>query len=716
MTSKPLYKVPIGAQLVFDNTPWLVVGKDKNSYAVEGVDDGECTSLSVDWVQSAIATNRCEVIKPAQLQKQTELAAFTDGYTLVEQLPKDEQANIRARLSLVSAVEKLEAEGHRLTQRFLSRKDIRERLVVLACQITGDQNQFHTAQIGSTRTPFDVPKGRTLMEMLTRFRHFDRNPVSLMHRHHLKGPPEHLRGKLSTIQEQFIQYVLNLWMNGKKPLLAPLWVLAKTQFVVPEEAYLQGFVFPSVVTVRTRLKAITAVVKSIGRNGVKFAANLMGAGSTDVRALIYGERGATDQVYLSIFINGKGDVAAREIDPKKVEEELKPKEIRRVWLSFMLDVATRMPLAWVISETPDADHSMALLRMASRDKTKEKVRYGCKSDPAPAVSLMLTTADNGTATRNATVYAGQLGVGTSVVTSRTYHSTDNTYAERPFGTMQFQVLNFERGYTGSRPGELPDEDPMANANLNADELYGSITRYFIDEYPHKEHRGTGMNRATPKQKLRDVLKVYGGIDAPSPRERRLHLGMKKDVSTTSEGINFLKIPYNSTELQKFHAGKPKKVTVHLDPDYLQEVIITVEGSAKEIIAKLQLTALQDQTLQEALELMSSAVKADPLLKEIDDQCLHDAISRRAKASGFFPDSRDPSSYGRMDYLEKKADELANVEVRPSMAQATTVLPGGIMNRSGGQAVYQTTEPSDDPPPHEPRQSRQMFSPNKKSKL
>ena len=358
------------------------------------------------------------------------------------------------------------------------------------------------------------------MDMLSKYRHFDRNPIALMHRHHLKGPPEHLRARLCAWQEKFIDYILNLWPKGKKPQLVPLYDLAKTQFLVPEEAYLKGFTFPSVVTVRTRLNLLSDVAKSIGRNGVKFATNLMRAGTTDVRALMFGERGAMDQVYLSIFVNGKGDLEAREIEPKKTEEELKSNEIRRMWMSFMLDVATRMPLAWVISETPDADHSMALLRMATRDKTKEKVRYGCKSEPAPAAALLLTTADNGSATRNGGVYAGQLGVGTSVVTSRTYHSTDNAYAERPLGTLQFQVLNFENGYTGSRPGELPDEDPMKFASLTADDFYGAASLYFIDEYPHKEHRDTGMYKATPKQKLRETLKVYGDIEAPSPRDRR----------------------------------------------------------------------------------------------------------------------------------------------------------------------------------------------------
>lgn len=180
MTSKSLYKVPVGAHLVLDDATWKVVGKDKDGYAVEGLDDGDCTTLSTDWVQHQIASNCCEVIKPAQLQKQVELQAFTGGYTLVEQLPKDEQTNIHARVALVLAAEKLESEGYKLTQRFLSRKDICEQLKILACDMTGNPTLFFTAKIGSTRSPYDIPKGRTLMDMMARYRHFGRNPIALM--------------------------------------------------------------------------------------------------------------------------------------------------------------------------------------------------------------------------------------------------------------------------------------------------------------------------------------------------------------------------------------------------------------------------------------------------------------------------------------------------------------------------------------------------------
>jgi len=207
----------------------------------------------------------------------------------------------------------------------------------------------------------------------------------------------------------------------------------------------------------------------------------LGAGTADIRALYYGEDVQVDQVYLSLFTDTGGTVRAKRIDPKKVPTELESDEICRLWLHVMIDVATRLPLAWIIAKSADADHTLALMRMATRDKSREKVRYGCTKDPAPPIGIMKFEADNGGATRNGPVYGAQLGVDMTVIPSRSYHSIDKPHVETIFGTSQWAVLNFIPGYTGSRPGELKDYDPKGSVAVTHDEFYGQITRYFVDE-------------------------------------------------------------------------------------------------------------------------------------------------------------------------------------------------------------------------------------------
>lgn len=205
------------------------------------------------------------------------------------------------------------------------------------------------------------------------------------------------------------------------------------------------------------------------------------------------------------------------------------------------------------------------------------MRYGCKQDPVTAVRLGHSLADNGTATRNSEVYAAQLGMGMTVKTARAYQPVDKRIVERVFGTLQWEVLNFRPGYTGSRPGELTGYDPKASAKITHDDLYGTITRYFIDEYPFRTHRGTGMFGATPRQKREQAMARYGSIKPPSQRERILHFGVKSNATTTPEGVTAFNIPFNSNELQDLTAGMPKKVTVHLDPDDLRMVYVTTPG-------------------------------------------------------------------------------------------------------------------------------------------
>jgi len=383
-----------------------------------------------------------------------------------------------------------------------------------------------------------------------------------------------------------------------------------------------------------------------------------------VRALRFGKKFEWDQCLLSIFTTDDGDVRAEVINPDETPEEPAEHEIRRCWLHVIIDVATREVLGWVISETADADHSMALLRMATRDKTKEKIRYGCKREPVPPPGLGLALADNGNATRNATVYGGQLGMGMTVMTGRAYQPMDKQVVERLFGTVQWQVLNFQPGYTGSRPGELTGYAPKASAKISHDDLYGTMTRFFLDEYPFRPHYGTGMYGATPRQKREDAMTLYGPIDPPSQRERCLHLGVKVRATTTSEGLSAFKIPFNSTELQRFADGSSRTVTVHLDPDDLRKVYITAVGLNTVIEASLRMTVFKDLSLEEAIEIMEAAAKANPTQRTLHEGHLSEAMARRARESGFFPDSRDPASYQTIERLQRRADRLLQVEVRP----------------------------------------------------
>lgn len=601
MSKAAFYKVPMGSTLILGDAHAGVLAVDGGFVTVEMLESGEIAQYSMDWIQENLRNQTFRLKTPADEQKEAELADYTGGILLVEQIKsQQERLNVRGKLCLVLAMEELEKKvAHRLTHRFLDANGPRVHVIERAKEIAGDRHIFNKAQVGSTKEPWDVPKGRTLADWLKLYRHFDRNEVVLMNRHHLKGPKGQSRPKLSSEQLRFMEYVRKIWLRARKPKLAPLYRKAMTKFKVSEQEKANGFVFPSLVTLYNYANAISEFVKTVAREGIRHAANLIGAGKTEIRALEYGESCETDQLLISIFINDDGVMRARMLTKEEAEEEPAPNEIRRVWLHYLLDLATRMPLAWVLAESADSDTSMQLLRMATRSKEREKVRYGCQGEPAPPVTPRLVISDNGPAIRNEKLVAAMLGMGTTYKMTRTYRANDKPFVESAFGAFETQLVGFEDGYTGGRPGALPGADPRREARLNLNEFYGLISRFFIDELPNHEHRGTGMEKKTPNQMLREVCKTYKGIECPDPDLRQIHLGHKKEMIINSEGVQPFGLPFNSTELQMFNAGKGKKVTVHLDPDCLHRVLITAPGvSGDPIVADLSMTAMRDMTLRD----------------------------------------------------------------------------------------------------------------------
>lgn len=679
MSYVPLYRVLTGSRLLLDGRDWLVTGIGEHGYAVQGVDDGECLTFSFQRVDQAIRDRNCEVIAPKDIEKRDALLRFTGGLEVFEQLSEEQQRDIRYRLALVLAIDALAAEGKKVTQRSINTGGaLRTVLLKKASEIHGAHDFSATPKGGRVTLTFPVPEGRTLKKYHSAYHDFDENPIVLMEREHMKGNRSQ---RLSPLQETFVEHVLALRQDPRQPKLAPLLKLAKGSFHVPPKEIAAGFEFPSLTTIRTRIRAISKFVEEGGRNGWQYARNRIGAGTTDIRALYYGEDVQVDQVYLSLFTDTGGTVRAKRINPKKVPSKLEADEITRLWLHVMIDVATRLPLAWVIAKSADADHTMALMRMATRDKTREKVRYGCIKDPAPPIGVMKFEADNGGATLNGPVYGAQLGAGMTPIPSRSYHSNEKPHVERIFGTSQWAVLNFLPGYTGSRPGELKDYDPKGSVAVTHDEFYGQITRYFVDEYSHTPHFGVGMFGATPWEKKLDIAKNYRQVDPPSQRDRCLHLGVKVNATTTPNGVKAFNIPFNSTELMNFTGGASRKVTVHLDPDDLRHAYVTVKGRTNVIKVNLSMTVFADLTLEEAIELMEEACRRDPKAQELHDDHLHEVLRRRARESGI-KDTRDPSNYQTMGDLERRANRLAKVSDRPKGVTGPTARAGRLTDRTG----------------------------------
>ncbi len=456
---------------------------------------------------------------------------------------------------------------------------------------------------------------------------------------------------------------------------------------------------PLIIPVEKTLKAhrddlFSPTEYLLATKGERHTQNKRGRGSSDIRALIPGEMVEMDECKASLITSAKEKGYWHSLSTKD-REALKDidKQIQsRLSILVMIDIASRMPLAWVISDNPKAEATLALLRMATRDKTKEKVTYGCEGDPAPAMGIGMIKNDNGVGLRNAEVKQAILGCGADSTDVRTYASSDKPYVERIFGTTESVLLKIIHGYTGRKPGENPGYDAKKNGVLDIDELTGILTRFFVDEYPSMRHMGVGMGGRRPAEVFRDLNNTRGLFRPIDEDQRRIHLGWKEERKPNDEGVKvFSGLWYNSDELQ-MHADEiaPKKVSVFVDPDNVNEATVLIPGVKDVLRVPLQTTAFADLTLPQVLELMAAYRKENPDVTVIhNDRIMKTRRQRFDQLKAIGVERKLARSYSTAEECKAMGRAVfAGARVVRDLTVTDTVRPGQITSCTDGPGVFQ----------------------------
>ena len=121
-----------------------------------------------------------------------------------------------------------------------------------------------------------------------------------------------------------------------------------------------------------------------------------------------------------VSAKAKGQWEKLSVDQRGTLEEIDGLIRDRLNILVMLDIASRMPLAWIISDQPRAEATLALFRMATRSKEREARMYGCSGEPAAAIGIGNVKHDNGTGLRNSDTVGCLLGIGAMDTAVRTY--------------------------------------------------------------------------------------------------------------------------------------------------------------------------------------------------------------------------------------------------------------------------------------------------------
>lgn len=691
MTIVPRYNFLPGTEITLLNRPMVVNGTVEGGYSMVGLEDGVATVVSYNRMVEHLSLPGAQ-INAAQATNGDRHRKRLGGYFSAKSLPNKEQRALGQfhfamcqAVDIFVAMRQQEDPKFAPTVRKLGTESARKFIAAQTALLLGERVWIKPPRGGEEVKGRLLYQGRTIFEYFQIYQDLapdERSAEALVTLSHLRG------NRSSRLLVQLRHLMTEAWekigLDKKGTSVANVRDYLETLIdPVNKRRNLNGLpklVVPSEKTLRKhRDSLVTPTEYMISIKGLRETRRKHGRGSTDVRALMIGELCGMDEQKMSMVTSAKEEGFWHALpDETKQEYEAVDNYIRkRLHMIVMLDVASRMPLAWVITENPNAEATLALLRMATRDKTREQIRYGCLNQPASGTGILYLRNDNGTGLRNADVISPLMGLGTLNGITRTYSPTDRSQDERVIGTIESCFFKVMPGYTGRKVGDIPGYDAIKNGVVDVQTLYGMLTRYLVDEYPFERNYGIGMCGRRPWDVYQEINNTRGHIDAPDPNTRRIQLGWEVSATPSDEGVRVLGgIWFNSDELQGAREENffPGQVRVFVDPDNLNIATILMPGVHDPIEVVIQTTVFADMTLGEVLQLVAEYRREDPEVTEIYNDRLIEARTRRyddISATGVEHDL--PRSYTTIE--ECKA--LAKAVFAGARIVRTNRLPGTI---------------------------------------
>ena len=713
MTVVPRYNLVPGTEITLLQRPMVVTGQSDEGYKVTGLEDGIASVISFAKLVEYLKLPGAK-LDTALAETGGRLKQRLGGYATAEALSGEQRELSRFHHAICQGLlayrsmvrEKMEDPDFQLSNRIADRQECRKYVASVASAILDRPVRLNPRQGGKSKDLF-LYRGRTLMDY---FRVYDglqpnESPLdALVPLHHQRG------NRARRVSIKLLDMMTEAWeqigFDLKGPSIANVHKYLETKIWQENQLRTRNempqLVVPAARTLRQhRDSLVTPTEYLVATKGVRDTRNKRGRGSTDIRALMVGELCGMDECKMSMVSSAKeeGFWETLSIDEKAAYEAADRYIKKRLHIIVMLDVASRMPLAWVITENPNAEATLALIRMATRDKTREKIRYGCKGEPAQAVGLMNVRNDNGSGLRNRAVIGALLGIGSINTTTRAFASTDRAHDERFFGTLESDFFELMPGYTGRRPGELPGYDSIKNGVVCVDLLYGMVTRYLIDEYPSRRHYGVGMGGRRPYEVYKEINATRGHIKPIDPNIRRIHLSWDVEVTPTDEGVRvFEGIWFNSDALQverENPRSRRQKVKVYVDPDNLNRATVVLPKHRDPIEVELQITAFADLTLPEVLQLMAEMRREDPSVTEFhEDQIMNARLRRYDEISAIGVENRLKRSHSTIEECKTMARAVfSGARVLRTVRLSGTTHPDEITMLAPSEGIFKLGDDS-----------------------
>lgn len=721
MNIVPHYDMPPGTELTAQSRTVVVCKKSDDGYHVADQITGRDEFISYVVLARFLQQSGTSIRKP-QSEMSARMTSRLGAYQTFKALPAKQQEAADFSMAICHAIKAIHDDprrdsgdpNYRLSQRKLNDPDMRDCIAKKASDFFGKKIRTNPAA-GGRRMVWQLPKGRTLNEMYNTYLacNLQKSDNSAIDPHDALIPCDHLKGNRKPrinwlIKDMMTEATEKFSRESKKNSTANIHHHLGTLIYNENERRrangLPLLEVPSPTTLARHKASLYSPTEALlSDEGERAAKAKRGRGSTDIPALMIGEATEIDENKLSLITTAKiCGLWERLSDPDKQAFKDADEEIRtRLTLLVLLDLATRMPLAWVISDQPRAEATLALLRMATRDKTREKLRYGCTGLVADAVGLGVVKNDNGPGLRNAPVKAAILGCGGVSVDVRTYSPTDKPFIERHFGTLESILLKILHGYTGRRAGELPGYDAHRAGVLDVDALYELISVFYIDELPSMRHYGVGMWGRRPAEVYEEINRTRGALAPMDPDLRRIHLCWEEQVTPTDEGVRvYYGIWFNSDALQEaiedpqgYAKSRERKVSVFVDPDNLNEATVVLPLTAAPIRVQLQTSIFADMTVNEALNLIQEYRREDPRTTQIHEDRLARVRRDRAHLLDTIGVEKGLSrSYVTRDEIKAKARALfRGARIIPSERIPDAVAAGQITAERPDGMVFDVSD-------------------------
>lgn len=276
-----------------------------------------------------------------------------------------------------------------------------------------------------------------------------------------------------------------------------------------------------------------------------------------------------------------------EIDSTKLDRIFKNLSgsmiLSRGWLTTMIDVATRMTLAFEVTLTdPTSADIRRLLRKAILPKDPKVLKEMGITTPWPTLGVPKTiVTDNGKAFVAAGTKLAFALVGAEHVINPYHTPNHKPYVEIVQKTFTNQGIHESSGSTMNNPTARGERKPDTENLVTIDQIEEEVTRIICDVYHVRDHRRLGCSPIAEWERLTELYPVVPVTDDELIRQITEE-SVRRIVS--HEGIELHGIRYNSHQLADLHraAGKRIKHQVHYDPADMSEIRVEVPGTRRQI--------------------------------------------------------------------------------------------------------------------------------------